>query len=199
MVTPPYEAGLVTCAVAVLVVVAVVLVRRRFVMVTVRGLSMLPTLKAGDRVLVRRTQVGRLRRGQLAVAAENGRSADASREWVIKRVAAVPGDPRPACLPDTSDPADRVPDGHYVLLGDNAAVSYDSRQRGYFTSGQLLGVVVRGYAQQATSPHAPGPSLAGRGILGAPDSQPAGDTAAHVDVAVRQGSPTSARSTATGY
>jgi signal peptidase I len=150
VVTPLCQAGLAACAVTVPVAVAVVLVRRRFVMVTVRGPSMLPTLKAGDRVLVRRTEVGKLRRGQLAVAGENGRSADGSQEWVIKRVAAVPGDPRPACLPDTADPAGRVPDGHYVLLGDNAAVSYDSRERGYFTAGQLLGVVVRGYARRAT-------------------------------------------------
>jgi signal peptidase I len=121
----------------------VVLARRRFVMVSVSGPSMLPTLKAGDRVLVRRTEVRKLCRDQLAVARENSKSADGSQEWVIKRVAAVPGDPRPACLPDTADPASQVPDGHYILLGDNAAVSYDSRQRGYFTARQLLRVVVR--------------------------------------------------------
>ncbi len=141
---PFYRVGLAAFALAAPAAVAVMLARRRFAMVTVDGLSMLPTLKAGDRVLVRRTGVGQLRRGQLAVAAEDGRHADGSREWVIKRVAAVPGDPRPTCLPDTADPASRVPDGHYVLLGDNAAISYDSRQRGYFTAGQLLGVVVRG-------------------------------------------------------
>ncbi len=129
-----YALGLAASAAA-----GTLLVRRRFVVVTVEGLSMLPTLAAGDRVLVRRAGLGRLRPGQVVVA----QAPD--RHWLIKRVAAVPGDPRPAaCLPGPSGPGQQwVPAGKFVLLGDNAAVSHDSRQLGYFAGDRLLGVAVR--------------------------------------------------------
>jgi signal peptidase I len=66
------------------------------------------------------------------------------RQWVIKRVAAVPGEPRPGnCPPASADSPERlVPAGKLVLLGDNPAWSYDSREFGYFPSDRLLGVVV---------------------------------------------------------
>jgi signal peptidase I len=68
---------------------------------------------------------------------------------VIKRVAAVPGDPRPkAWLPATRQPTEaHVPTGKLVLLGDNPDWSNDSRQMGYFPAEQLLGVVVRRIAR----------------------------------------------------
>jgi type IV secretory pathway protease TraF len=71
------------------------------------------------------------------------------RRWVIKRVAAVPGDPRPgAWLPATRPPAEaQVPAGKLVLLGDNPDWSNDSRQMGYFPAERLLGVVVRRIAR----------------------------------------------------
>ena len=71
------------------------------------------------------------------------------RQWVIKRVAAVPGDPRPdACPPATVEsPEGQVPPGKLVLLGDNPAWSHDSRQMGYFPAERLLGVVVRRIAR----------------------------------------------------
>jgi signal peptidase I len=134
--------------------VGVILARRRFAVVTVEGASMLPTLAAGDRVLVRRARLGQLRVGQVVVAEAPDWDRDwstslaspaARREWLIKRVAAVPGDPRPtACLPETTGPVEGcVPKGRFVVLGDNAVVSYDSRQMGYFTGDRLLGIVVR--------------------------------------------------------
>ncbi|MGW4022111.1 S26 family signal peptidase [Streptomyces sp. NPDC005009] len=119
-------------------------VRHRFVVVTVHGSSMEPTLHGGDRLLVRLNTVPG--RGQLVVAArpaftpgpdgatrpEFRHGADA---WLIKRVAAVPADPAPGGGP--------VPAGQWVLLGDNRAHSLDSRQIGYFPTDALLGVVVR--------------------------------------------------------
>lgn len=41
--------------------------RRKIAVVTVRGLSMQPTLNAGDRLLIRRVSADRLRTGQIVV------------------------------------------------------------------------------------------------------------------------------------
>ena len=128
--------------------------RRRLTAVTVTGDSMMPTLAPGDRVLVRQARLGQLRRGQVVVMEMPGLAGDPAgplrgrarhREWAIKRIAAVPGDPLPAgCLPATADPSGRiVPPGKLVVVGDNAAWSQDSRQLGYFPGDRLLGVVVR--------------------------------------------------------
>jgi signal peptidase I len=128
--------------------------RQRFAVVTVTGDSMIPTLAPGDHVLVRRSRVGRLRRGQIVVLEMPGADGDwvtplrgpaGRREWMIKRIAAVPGDPRPGgCLPVTAELAGRlVPPGQLVVLGDNAAWSQDSRQLGYIPGERLLGIVVR--------------------------------------------------------
>jgi signal peptidase I len=134
-------ATLVACA------VALVLVRRRFVAVLIEGDSMEPTLRAGQRVLVRRVGPGRVRLGDVVVLANpNDLALElGSPAWLIKRVAAVPGDP----VPRETVPALRnvtealVPAGRLVLLGDNPAAGYDSRRTGYFTSDALLGVVAR--------------------------------------------------------
>ncbi|MFI2073590.1 S26 family signal peptidase [Streptomyces triculaminicus] len=70
--------------------------------------------------------------------------AVAARQWIIKRVAAVPGDPAPL---DRVPGLDRtegsvVPPGRLVLLGDNPTNSYDSRQAGYFPVERVLSTVV---------------------------------------------------------
>lgn len=64
---------------------------------------------------------------------------------MIKRVAAVPGDPVPRDeVPALADvPEACVLPGKLVLLGDNPDVSYDSRRAGYFPAERVLGVVVR--------------------------------------------------------
>jgi signal peptidase I len=125
--------------------------RRRLVLVTVRGSSMEPTLFPGDRVLVHRRGLARVRRGQVVVLEPplpGGRhrtgTAAASldhRLWNIKRVVALPGDPIPAGVPNVGN-AERVPPDALVVLGDSAS-STDSRQRGFYFATDLLGVVVR--------------------------------------------------------
>ncbi|MGK5639345.1 S26 family signal peptidase [Streptomyces sp. URMC 126] len=130
--------------------------RYTVVRVTVRGSSMAPAYEDGDRVLVHRggrTAVGRVvvlerpaRDGTWPLPPV-GRAASsravAARQWIIKRVAAAPGDPTPLdrapVLRRTA--ARSVPPGRLVLLGDNPANSYDSRQAGFFPLERVLGTV----------------------------------------------------------
>jgi signal peptidase I len=144
----------VSLAVVLISLLVILLVRRRILIVTVDGDSMWPSFAPGDRVLVRRTMPARLRPGQVVVVElpdEDGRwpamarGTVTSRQWAIKRVAALPGDPRPDdCPPATAgQPEPVVPPGSLVLFGDNAAWSHDSRHIGYFPADRMLGVVVR--------------------------------------------------------
>jgi signal peptidase I len=175
---------------AVLVLLALgltaVVLRRRVTIVAVVGESMRPALTAGDRVLVRRAGIDDLRHGQVVVIEKpdvNGtwtttrsRWPAGRREWMIKRVAAVPGDYWPsavasasavaACAPTPAGSvapasavetevvladtrlAGTVPPGKLVVLGDNAARSFDSRQIGYIPADRLLGVVLRPLARR---------------------------------------------------
>ncbi|MEU5864404.1 S26 family signal peptidase [Nonomuraea sp. NPDC047529] len=180
--------------------------RRRYLVITVAGVSMEPAYRDGDRVLVRRASLDAVRRGQVVLlagsltemwpemAAEaalttdprapsgrpvNGREPSgrpvAAREpvdepfRVVKRVAAVPGDPVPhevASLPDA--PGRVVPDGCLVVLGDNAAASRDSRHFGYVPADWLLGVVVRRIAPAPGVRHEDGGRAARAGHAGPP-------------------------------
>ncbi|MEV5599268.1 S26 family signal peptidase [Streptomyces sp. NPDC052496] len=142
---------------------------RRIVTVTVQGQSMTPAYHDGDRVLVRRRAVPVP--GSVVVVERPPFQAPwpeppvpaaapphriYGRQWVIKRVAAGPGDavPRDSVPSLAGVPEPLVPDGRLVLLGDNAAQSYDSRQVGYFPSARVLGVVVsRGGPAEPDGPH----------------------------------------------
>lgn len=119
---------------------AAVLLRTGYLAVRVHGSSMAPTLRTGDRVLVRRVRPDRLRRGQIVVIAHRPGPGDPP--FLIKRAVALPGDRTPS-LPALANAGSRVPDGSLVVLGDNAAASFDSRQAGYFGADKLVGVVVR--------------------------------------------------------
>ncbi|GAA0242786.1 S26 family signal peptidase [Cryptosporangium japonicum] len=138
------------------VLAAAAWVRRNLVVVRVTGFSMEPTYRSGDRVLVRRCAVSAVRAGQviviLAGKAVGGPPRVDDPGWVIKRVAAAPGDP----VPRTRVPAlgavaeDVVPDDCLVVLGDNPAGT-DSRQFGYYVGANLLGAVVRPRAERRPS------------------------------------------------
>lgn len=136
---------------AVVAVLAVVRMRRRHAVVRVTGSSMAPAFRAGDRVLVRRA-VGGLRTGDVVAveAPQDGgwptaplTAGISGRRWLIKRVAAVAGEPVPAAGIPALAGERVVPDGHLVLLGDAGAISYDSKQVGYFPAARVLGVAIR--------------------------------------------------------
>ncbi|MCP2322881.1 signal peptidase I [Hamadaea flava] len=129
----------VAAAVVLLLIGLILRARRRHVVVTVVGDSMLPTYHPGDRLLVRRVAPDSVRIRQVIVLSGLSREG-----WIVKRVAAVPGDPIPRDVPALRTAVgDRVPQGQLVVLGDNPARSHDSRHSGYFGADRLLGVVVR--------------------------------------------------------
>jgi signal peptidase I len=133
--------------------------RRHHLVVTVRGLSMTPTLWPGDRVLVRCCSGRRVRTGQVAVVdlprAIQSVPADASPEVdllsrrVIKRVVAVANDSAPPFLAGRGA---IVPPGSMVLLGDNPPASDDSRRFGYVPADAVVGIVRRTLPWRGPSP-----------------------------------------------
>lgn len=128
--------GVVVAALAI----GVLLLRRRFLLVTVRGRSMQPTLADGNRLLmVRRT--GRLVSRDDIVAVRIPAGPDRRDGLYIKRVAAVSGDRLPPGIPVAAG-VDRVPGGELVLLGD-WPLSLDSRAWGCVPSEWVLGIAVR--------------------------------------------------------
>jgi signal peptidase I len=139
-------------AVGLLAAIAAIL-RRWLVLVTIRGASMEPALRDGDRVLVLRRSARRVRQGQVVVFADPEESAELTvraerlrpQRWIVKRIFAAAGDP----LPRVGFPAlaeldlATVPPGHFVVLGDNLARSHDSREMGLLPAERLLGVMLR--------------------------------------------------------
>ncbi|WP_051415861.1 S26 family signal peptidase [Nocardiopsis sp. CNT312] len=122
---------------------------RTLVAVEVVGRSMEPTFRHGERVLVRRVRARRLRVGDVAVLGQPGHDVLAHPDellgsappWVLKRVAALPGDPVPDGIP--GEPGGTVPPDHLVVLGDNTGRSTDSRVWGPVPGDRVLGIVRR--------------------------------------------------------
>src|SRR2546423_8203174 len=148
---------------AVLAVLVLTAARRSLLVVTVEGTSMQPTLRRGDRLLVRRRR-GKPARGSVVVLAKPAGPVPLE-DWVIKRVAALPGDPVPAPVRPAVGGVDTVPPGRLVVLGDNRH-STDSRRWGFVPVDQVLGSVVR-RATGGTPPPS-GPPRPPRGPGGKP-------------------------------
>lgn len=122
-------------AVAAVAGLVAAVVRRRWIVVTVIGGSMLPGLRDGDVVLARRRDPRTVRVGDVVVVDRSGIAAP--RRWIVKRVAAMAGDPLPAGIAGSGP----VPPGSLVVLGDNGGD--DSRRFGALPVGRVLAVVVR--------------------------------------------------------
>ena len=127
--------------------------RRRVVVVSIIGDSMVPTFGSGDRVLVVRSRPERLRVGDVIVLAPHAAAArplpgglvvesGADAGWLIKRVAAMPGDQVPGPV-RSRVPGALVGPERLVVLGDNPQVSYDSRQAGAIAFDRVVGRVAR--------------------------------------------------------
>lgn len=141
------------CAVAVAVMAAAggAWARRNLVVVTVKGHSMAPAYHDGERVLLRR---GGYRTGDVIMFRFNpaSHSAPASLpppasfpapapdvDWLMKRVAAVAGDPVPADLTGGAG-CGTVPAGRLLVRSD-APGGLDSRQLGLIDARDVIGVV----------------------------------------------------------
>lgn len=132
--------------------------RWRLRIVIVFGDSMRPTLAAGDRLLVRRTPLSRVRAGDIVVIQHPWRleaivAPGTSARWLIKRAIATPGEPVPAAFASTLSvqPGSPVRDGALIAFGDNQDASSDSRDFGYVTASDLFGVVLRPIRRQRSN------------------------------------------------
>lgn len=119
--------------------------RRNLILITVRGDSMAPTYRSGQRLLVRR---GGYRTGE-AVVFRPPLSRVHDVEWLVKRAAAVGGDPVPADLSERTTVA-VVPPGRLLVRSD-APDGLDSRQFGLIDNRDVLGVVCYPRTQPASA------------------------------------------------
>lgn len=109
--------------------------RRRFMLVTVKGRSMAPTYRNGDRLIVRR---GRFAAGDIVMFRAPAHVAFGV-DWLVKRAVATAGDPVPADLAKRAG-VDVVPAGQLLVRSD-APDGLDSRHLGLIDGHDVLGVV----------------------------------------------------------
>ncbi len=130
--------GLAACLIGA--AVAALAVRRTWLVVTVRGTSMMPTLRDGQRLIARRGH--RYINGDIIVFRIGPPGAA---ELRIKRVVAVGGDPIPVRLRAgvLAGVRDSVPARHVVVSGDNPR-SEDSRHVGFVPDDAIQGIVRSG-------------------------------------------------------
>jgi signal peptidase I len=124
------------------------MVCKRWSIVTVDGSSMARSLPSGQRVLVRHG-VTAVATGDIVLIPRPDQrdgwrlrpssSGGGQPRWMLKRVAAVAGDPMPAEL--GPGPGEVVPAGRLVLLGEHDR-SWDSRQLGPCPTAAVAGKVV---------------------------------------------------------
>jgi signal peptidase I len=109
--------------------------RHRFLLITVKGNSMAPAYRNGERLVVRR---GGYATGQVVMLRAPDRPG-LGVDWMIKRVVATPGDEVPADLAGRVEVA-VVPAGRLLVRSD-ASHGLDSRQLGLIDDRDVIGVV----------------------------------------------------------
>lgn len=125
---------------------------RRWIIVQVRGTSMLPTLRDGERLLARRLRPGQpLEHGDLVVFLPPAAPGPGEPPVLVKRVAAVAGDPVPLWAADLRASGPRVPTDHVVVHGDNPR-SMDSRHLGYVPRARVLATIAQRHVVAALNP-----------------------------------------------
>lgn len=145
----------------------VIIMRIALVIVRVEGLSMLPTLAPGDRILALRCWLPiQFRRGQIVVVRpnQNSRIYPISSNLVLKRIVGMPRDRL-----FISDALSRgvvrinsaysgklnngrvlqIPKGYYFVCGDNASYSADSRIWGSISSDNILAIAILKFPQKS--------------------------------------------------
>jgi signal peptidase I len=120
--------------------------RRRFLLITVKGNSMAPTYRNGERVIVRR---GGYAAGEVVMLRAPDRPG-LGVDWMIKRVAATSGDDVPADLAEPAGVA-VVPAGRLLVRSD-ATHGLDSRQLGLIYDRDVIGVVLRSRRSSRAGP-----------------------------------------------
>ena len=117
------------------IALALTVIRGRLTLIVVRGHSMAPTLIDGQRLLVVRR--GSYRAGDVIMF---GVPADLMADvgWLVKRVAAVAGDPVPADFVQHLG-AGLVPAGQLLVRSDSPD-GLDSRQLGPINGTEVIGV-----------------------------------------------------------
>jgi signal peptidase I len=150
---------IVIAVIVVLVAAGLYVARRRLLVIDVVGNSMSPTYASGDRLLVRRTR--RARTGDVVIAHhQEGGHRDARTEplattWLVKRMAALPGEAVPEPVLAAVDGQRSVPAGMAVLLGEDEA-SADSRTWGFVPLADIAGVVVTRLTRVSDTESSPG-------------------------------------------
>jgi signal peptidase I len=131
--------------------------RRRFMLITVKGNSMAPTYRNGERLIVRR---GGYAAGEVVMLRAPDRPG-LGVDWLVKRVVATSGDDVPADLAERAGVV-VVPAGRLLVRSD-ATQGLDSRQLGLIDDGDVIGVVrrSRGMPRASTANHSPDPRPTG--------------------------------------
>jgi signal peptidase I len=142
----PVTAAALFAAIIATAAATVLALRHRYTVIVVRGRSMMPTLREGEKVLARRVHGQAVRSGDIVILRVPGLGTDGmpNRYTAVKRVAATAGDPLPPFLPpETTTGSELLPAGHLAVLGDNVTASADSRQWGLVPAANVLAKVVR--------------------------------------------------------
>jgi signal peptidase I len=128
--------GIAAALALIIMSAGLLLSRRRVMLVTVKGQSMAPAYRDGERLLVvRRSHYAA---GDVVMFRTPGRHL-ADVEWMVKRAAAIGGDSVPDDLRAKVDVA-TVPAGSLLVRSD-AVNGLDSRHFGLIDAGDVLGVV----------------------------------------------------------